>query len=195
MIDQSEELFINRLKEGHESAFRQLVYIYGNRIFRICSQMTSTLPEAEDLTQEVFIAIVESILQFKGQSKISTWIHKIAISKCLELKRAKVAKKRAGFVVSIFGGKDINQSALEIPDHFSSSAAIENEQLNLIIKAALNKLPENQKMSLILSKMEEYSYKEIADIMNISIPAVESLIFRAKHNMKKLLADFYEKNK
>ncbi|MBK7465817.1 MAG: RNA polymerase sigma factor [Saprospiraceae bacterium] len=195
MIDQTEEFFIEKLKQGSELAFRQLISQYGNQIHRICFQMTSSTHEAEDLTQDVFISIVESIGQFKGQSKLSTWIHKIAVSKCLESKRSKSAKKRSGFLVSIFGGDEIQKSALNIADTYSTSTQIEYEQVQTVIKAALDQLPDNQRMALVLNKMEEYSYKEIADIMNISASAVESLLFRSKQNIKKLLKDYYEKNK
>ena len=98
-------------------------------------------------------------------------------------------------MVSIFGGDEIQKSAFNIADTYSTSTQIEYEQVQTVIKEALDQLPDNQRMALVLNKMEEYSYKEIADIMNISASAVESLLFRSKQNIKKLLKDYYEKNK
>ncbi len=173
--------------------FKNLYDEYARMVFNLCLKYLQNIEDAEDVTQEVFITVFKSIHQFKGESKISTWIYKIATTKSLEFIRMKKRKKRFAFFQSILSNEkgEINISNV----HFHHPGIqLENKERSAILFIAIDKLPENQKTAYILCKLEELSYAEISEIMKVSISSVESLLFRAKQNLQKLLGDYYEKN-
>jgi RNA polymerase sigma factor (sigma-70 family) len=188
-----EEHFISELKEGKSSAFKELIETFKDKVFNTCISILQNNEDAEDLTQEVFVEIFESIHQFKGESKLSTWIYRIAVVKSLEFLRMKKRKKRFAFVQSLFGNES-NVPDYDHPHFNHPGVQLENKERASILFAAIDKLPENQKTAFILHKIDDLSYKEIAEIMDITLSSVESLMFRAKQNLKKLLADYYDKN-
>jgi RNA polymerase sigma-70 factor (ECF subfamily) len=173
--------------------FKNLYDQYVRMVFNLCLKYLQSIEDAEDLTQEVFITVFKSIHQFKGESKISTWIYKIAITKSLEFIRMKKRKKRFAFFQSIFSNE---KGEINISDvHFHHPGIqLENKERAAILFNAIDKLPENQKTAYILCKLEDLSYNEIAEIMKVTVPSVESLLFRAKQNLQKILGNYYEKN-
>ncbi|MEO8148005.1 MAG: RNA polymerase sigma factor [Bacteroidia bacterium] len=188
-----EKDFISLLKSGEQSAFKTLVKNFGGKVFNTSIGILQNTEDAEDITQEVFAEVFQSLHQFKGESKLSTWIYRITVSKSLEFLRKKNRKKRFGFMQSLFS----NDSAEPIKDisHFHHPGVqLENKERSAILFAAINKLPENQKTAFILHKVEDLSYAEITEVMQVSLSSVESLMFRAKQNLQKLLGDYYEKN-
>ncbi|HEY5393204.1 MAG TPA: RNA polymerase sigma factor, partial [Hanamia sp.] len=145
--------------------------------------------DAEDIAQEVFMQVFESISSFKGESKLSTWIYRITVSKCLDHIRKKKRKKRFAFVQSLYGKND--GMMIEPPDFFHPGIKAENKENAAILFHAVEQLPENQKTAFILSKMENLSYREISDIMKLTEAAVDALLQRAKNNLKKTLKSYY----
>lgn len=188
-----EELFISQLKDGDSSAFRELVELFKDRVFNTSIGILLNVEDAEDITQEVFVEVFQSIHQFKGESKLSTWIYRITVVKSLEFLRAKKRKKRFAFVQSLFGNESIVPE-IDTPHFNHPGIQLENKERVGILFLAIEKLPENQKTAFVLHKIEDLSYKEIAEVMKISVSSVESLMFRAKQNLKKLLSDYYDKN-
>ena len=123
---------------------------------------------------------------------MSTWIYRITVNKSLDFLKARQAKKRSGFVVSLFGSKTDDDRPLDVPDFAHPGVQMEQKEAATALFKAINQLPEQQKVAFTLSKVEGLSYQEIADVLETSIPSVESLLFRAKQNLQKLLKDFYE---
>ena len=181
---------IDGLKRGSEHAFSQLLGAYSKKIFNLCLSILQNQEDAEDATQEVFSTVFLSVKEFKGESKLTTWLYRIAINKCQEHIRKKSRKKRFGFLTSI----DSSEKALLSPSFFHPGVELENKERSAILFAAIDKLPENQKLAFTLHKIEGVSYEEIAEVMNTSISSVESLMFRAKQNLKKSFATYFEKN-
>lgn len=151
------------------------------------------MEDAEDITQEVFVEVHRSVHGFKAESKLSTWIYRICVTKSLDHLRGKKRKKRFGIVKSIFGEND-NAPRVEIPDFIHPGVQLENKERAVYLFKAINQLPENQKIAFTLNKIECLSYQEISDVTQMSVSAVESLLFRAKQNLRKILADYYEQN-
>ena len=184
-------LDIEALKKGSQSAFSSLLSLFSQKVYNLCLRILQNEQDAEDVTQEVFTTVYLSIHQFKGDSKLSTWIYRISVNKSQEFIRKKNRKKRFGFGVPI----DKAESLLEISSNFMHPGfELENQERGSILLAAINTLPENQKIAFTLFNMEGIPYEEIAQIMNTSISAVESLLFRARQNLKKKLSDYYEEN-
>ncbi len=185
-----ETALIHNLKQGNQTAFRQLVETYQNRVYNTVLSMLQAENEAEDVCQEVFIEVFESIGKFKGESKLFTWIYRIAISKTLDTIRKKKRKKRGGLLQSLFSRK--SSSAFEQPDFIHPGIQLEDRERAAILFKAIDKLPDNQKIAFTLSKIESLSYQEISEAMNISVSSVESLLFRAKKILQKYLYDYYK---
>ena len=184
---------IRKLIEGDRISFENLVKQFKNKVFNTSLSILQNVEDAEDITQEVFVEVFQSVKNFKGESKLSTWIYRIAVSKSLEFLRWKNRKKRFGFMQSLLYN-NLTETILEIPNFFHPGIQLENKERAAILFAAINKLPENQKTAFILHKIEGLSYAEVADVMHATVSSVESLLFRAKQSLQKLLGDYYEKN-
>lgn len=182
---------INALKQGNEQAFNELVLLYKNLIFNTSLGIIQNLEEAEDVTQEVFIQVYKSVKSFNGESKLSTWIYKIATTKSIDVLRKQKAKKRFGLFKNILGITDANE--LEVTTFEHPGILIQNKEKATVLFKALNKLPENQKTAFVLIKTEGLNYNEVAEILNTSVKGVEGLMHRAKENLRKLLEDYYKK--
>lgn len=158
-------------------------------VFNTVLGFVQNLHDAEDVTQDVFIKVFENISKFKQQSKLSTWIYRISITQAIDFARHKNRKKRGGFLSSLFG---TNDELIHEPIDFMHPGVItENKEQAAILFGAINKLSENQKTAFILQKVQDMSQQKIAEVMELSEGAVESLLMRAKANLKKLLINYY----
>jgi RNA polymerase sigma factor (sigma-70 family) len=153
-----------------------------NRVYNLALQYVQNTEDAEDITQEVFVTIHQSFHTFKQESSISTWIYRIAINKSLDFIKTKNRKKRFGLIRSFFN-KDNDQISYDFPHFNHPGVQLEDKEALHILFKHINELPENQKTALILHKIEQKTQVEVAEIMNLSAKAVESLIQRAKANL------------
>jgi RNA polymerase sigma-70 factor (ECF subfamily) len=181
---------IQGLKNGSEHAFVRLVEEFSVKILNLCFSILQNREDAEDATQEVFSTVFLSVKDFKGDAKLSTWMYRIAVNKCQEHFRKKNRKKRFGFFVSIDNSEQANWS----PSFFHPGIELENKERSAILFAAIDRLPENQKLAFTLHKIEGLPHEEVCSVLNLSLSSVESLLFRAKQSLKKNLSEYYEKN-
>ena len=112
-----EKELLEKLKNADEAAFRFLVEKYQDKVFNTCLGFLRNVEEAEDLTQEVFIEVYESIVSFRGDAKVATFLYRIAVNKSLDYLRKKKRKKRFSFVLSIFGLEEQLNSSSVVDDH------------------------------------------------------------------------------
>lgn len=187
-----ENELVNRLKNGDEEAFRIIFNDNQKKVINACYRMVNDIETAEDLTQEVFIKVYSSINQFRGESQLSTWIYRIAITKSLDHLRAQKRKKRMA-ILKYLSGDEEKQIDIEAPKDQNPDIIIDNSERMKILNDAINTLPENQRVAFSLSKYDEMSSKEIAEVLSTSISAVEALIHRAKKNLEKRLYNYYKK--
>jgi len=175
--------------ESSSAAFNQLVDRYQLKVLRICKGFVSQVPDAEDITQDVFIEVLRSLRSFRGESQFSTWIYRIAVNKSINFINK---KKRERIFLNIGGGfQQSNENVYNLSDEgqFAADKVIGISETRALLKRALNGLPENQRIAFILAKYQDLSYKEIAEIMGLSLSAVESLLFRAKSNLQKSILE------
>ncbi|MEP7106442.1 MAG: RNA polymerase sigma factor [Ferruginibacter sp.] len=187
-MNQSEEL-INKLKQGDQAGFTAFMDLYQDMVYNTAISMVQNADDADDITQEVFVQVFLSIHAFKGESKLSTWLYRITISKALDHEKKKNRKKRFGFVQSLFGGPD--NEHLHPVDFNHPGVQLENKERAGELFKALKQLPEKQRIAFTLHKLEGQSHQEIAEIMKTSLYAIESLMGRAKANLKKVLYNYY----
>lgn len=174
------------MRKGDEGAFRELVETYQQKVLNTAVGMVQDMATAEDITQEVFVTVYKTLLSFKEQSSISTWIYRITVNKCLDHLRAQSRQKRGGLLSKLFS---IEGNAMETPDFVHPGILAENREKAAYLFKAINTLPDNQKTAFVLVHIEDLPQKEVADIMNLSVKAVESLLQRAKGNLRKQLED------
>jgi RNA polymerase sigma-70 factor (ECF subfamily) len=190
-----EQDFINDLREGKQFAYGKLLDLFQQKVFATCISFVPNKEDAEDIAQDVFVEVFNSIHKFKGNSKLSTWIYRITTNKCLEFIRKKNTKKRFAFLQSLTG----NDIALDKTNYFTEikhpGIVLEQKETSETLFYAINQLPEAQRIVFTLNKIDDKSYKEISEITEKSISSIESLLFRAKKNLQISLEYFYKNEK
>jgi len=180
-----------QLQQGDESAFRKLVDEWQAMVYNTALGIVQHADDADDITQEVFIQVYQSVSSFKGDSKFSTWLYRITLSKALDHEKKKKRKKRFGFVQSLFGA-DGEEQAHPVEFNHPGVQMEKKERANELFNA-LKQIPDKQRIAFTLHKLEGQSYQEVAEIMNTTLYAVESLMGRAKANLKKELNKYYSR--
>ncbi len=184
----NETELIALLRQGDEKAFDYLVQNHQVRVYNVCLGLLGNAEDAEDTAQEVFVEVFRSVSGFKAESKLSTWIYRIATSKSLDLMRSRKRKKRFAFISSLYGAGS-NTPRMEHPDFIHPGIQLENKEMAGHLLKAIEQLPENQKVAFTLHKIEGLSYQETGEVMETSLSSVESLLLRAKQNIKNIQAD------
>ena len=185
----NEEQLIIALQHKEEPAFARLVAHYQPMVYNTVLGLVQHTQDAEDVAQEVFMQVYQSIGGFKGESKLSTWIYRICITKSLDWIKHRQRKKRFGFVQSIFGSKELKE--VEFPDFNHPGVQLVHKERAAQLFKAINLLPENQRIAFVLQKLEGLGQMDIAAVMKQTEGAVESLLQRAKQNLRKTLATYY----
>ncbi len=181
----TEQELISGLRARDEASFRWLIENFQESVYNTILGIVQQTTDAEDLAQEVFIQVFRSIDSFKVESKLSTWIYRIATTKSIDFLRSKKSKKRFGFLFRL--GTPGENRDLEIPEFHHPGVVAEKKEVAARLFRAIAQLPDNQKTAFILTRLEQLSHAETGQIMNITVPAVESLLHRARLRLKKIL--------
>jgi RNA polymerase sigma factor (sigma-70 family) len=181
---------IVQLQQGDGSAFKKLVDEWQDMVYNTALGIVQNADDADDITQEVFIQVYRSVSSFKGDSKFSTWLYRITLGKALDHEKKKKRKKRFGFVQGLFGADGAEQAHAVEFEH--PGVQLEKKERAGELFSALKQLPDNQRIAFTLHKLEGQSYQQVAEIMNTTLYAVESLMSRAKTNLRKELKKYYE---
>ncbi len=195
LLFMSEQELIKSLKAGEEDAYRDVVNNFQLNVYNTCIGILHNEDAAKDISQDVFIELFRSIDKFRGDSKISTWLYRIAINKSLNYIRN---NKKHSLVKSIqrFFNSDSREENIEIQDNLNMNPIelFEQREHSSALQRAIEKLPSNQKTAFVLKNYDDLSYKQITEIMNLSLSSVESLIHRARKNLQKELLEYYNRN-
>jgi RNA polymerase sigma-70 factor, ECF subfamily len=186
--DEQEELrFIQRLCDRDERAFNELVELYQERVFRLVFRMLGRRDEAEDLVQEVFVQVFKAIGTFRGDSKLATWIYRIAVNLCKN--RVKYLWRRKADAQDEFEAtqeRHASEEALGVTtgEIAGPEQAVRGFQLELIIKECIAELEPDFSEVLVLRDIEGLSYEEITEITGLAEGTVKSRIHRARVTLK-----------
>ncbi|MBK0382333.1 RNA polymerase sigma factor [Pedobacter sp. SD-b] len=165
--------------------FKSIYDEYNKLVFNLALSYCQNKDDAQDISQEVFVKLYQKYQQFNPElSSLKTWVYRLTINQSLDFLKSKKTAKRFGFLVSIFKNES-REEEIQISDFQHPGIILENKEELQILFSHINSLPPNQKTAIILNKAENRSQKEVAEIMQTSIKAVESLITRAKKNMQK----------
>ena len=172
-----------------QSHFEKLYHEYKTLVFNVALQYLQNLEDAEEITQDVFVKVYHSLENFNQKSSYKTWIYRIAINQCLDCIKKKQSQKR----FFIFGKKSDNEKEFLNTSTFEHPGILmENQEDAKILFEIINTLTENQKTAFLLSKLDGLNNPEIAEIMQVSVSSVESLIFRAKATLQERLGEKFE---
>ena len=164
--------------------FEEIYEATKTMVYNLALQYVQNIDDAQDITQEVFIAVYHKLNNFREEANIKTWIYRICINKSLDYIKAKKRKKRRGILASIFEFVS-DSSKKELTNFNHPGVQLEHQEALKQIFSCINRLPENQKTVLLLIKIEHQSASEVAEIMKLSPKAVDSLLQRAKNNLLK----------
>lgn len=180
-MNTEEQVLVARLRAGDQDAYRELVDAYRDRIVTVAARVAGRSADAEDLAQETFLKAFGAIDRFNGNSAIFTWLYRIAVNTA----RDWVAHRRRRPAVSLDGLE--HPGADPAADEPGPLAATEREELRRRVRAAMERLPEPFRSTLVLREMEGHTYEEIATILGVSMGTVESRLFRARCKLRALL--------
>lgn len=177
----SEIDLIKQITNGDKKAFRELYDLHSTKVYNTALRYCQDSSDAEEITQDVFTSIYTNASKFKSESKVSTWIYRITVNTALNYLKK---RKRTTFF-------SLSDNEYGKPDFENPGTILEDQEKNQLLLLALGKLPDSQKTAFILSLIEELPRQEVADIMDTSLKAVESLLQRAKANLRKELEKYY----
>ncbi len=190
-----EELVQMYVNDSLEGAFNELVDRHGDKIFRTAYRITGNMTAAEEVLQNVFIILVQSLRSFRNDSKFTTWLYKVAMNTSFMYLRSK---------------KKVNDNEMKIEDltRFDESGNLQDvflkdwsnvpedkilgEEGSTKLQDAIDELPEKYKSVFQLKDVEGLSNQEVADILDLSLPAVKSRALRARLFLREKLSDYYQ---
>ena len=187
MTEVSEKKIIEKVLGGDANAFEELVLKYEKTVYNLALRMVGDRDDASDMTQEAFIKAYGSLSSFRGDSKFSVWIYRIATNVCLDFLRSKSRKQQVSLTVS---DDDDDDAQLDIPD---PSSAPEQQLIKKIsmqsVEEGLKTLPDKQRQILVMRELGGMSYAEIGKALSLEEGTVKSRIFRARKRLCTFLLD------
>jgi len=180
---------IENFKKGDSSAFGEIVLKYQDKVYNLCRHMLGNVEDAEDAAQDVFLKAYQALPKFQPDASLFTWLYHIATNTCIDYKKKPIFESLFGD--SGEGEKLIHDRASDAP---SPEKLYQSKQIDEALQKSLGKLSPKLRAIIILKEIEELSYEEIADTLEISMGTVKSRIARAREELQKLMQKFREQN-
>lgn len=177
MMEKTDYELVQDCVQGNTDAFEELLGRYKNLVYSVILRMVNDLDDANDLAQEVFIKTYKNLNKYSPEFKFSTWIIKIATNTVIDFRR----KKKPDAI-------DIDEMIYEPADEDTPEATYVQNEGKRVLSEAIKKLPEMYKVPIVLYHLEDMSYQEISEILNISLSKVKNRIFRGRKMLKDIIA-------
>jgi RNA polymerase sigma-70 factor (ECF subfamily) len=181
MGPQDDRQLVRRIQAGDRQAFETLLDAYEARIYRLALRFTGSVPDAEDVTQEIFLGIYKSIGNFRGNSALSTWIYRVAMNHCLEYRR----KRKLDSVPYNEELTLISQDWREDPVQ-----AANQQELAERVEAAINSLSPHHREVVVLHELQGLTYQEVATALNVPVGTVKSRLSNAFRRLRDQLGGY-----
>jgi RNA polymerase sigma-70 factor (ECF subfamily) len=191
--DPSTELML-RVRDGDVAAFAELVELWQDRLVTLFVHQTGDHALAEDLAQETFMRVYRARDRYRPTAKFTTWVHTIANNLASDLRQRAYRRLERGVPHAVSASSSsigLDQLAVAASGLLPARVADQGE-LQRMVQRALATLNERQRMAVLLAKFEHCSHEEIAAAMGLSVPAVKSLLFRARDQLRAALAGYLE---
>lgn len=177
----SDQEMIQKIIAGETHMFSIFVDRYKDKVFNLVYRFTGDYSETEDICQEIFITVYKKLPSFKADARVSTWLYKVASNKCIDWYRS---KKRKNFFTFFGGTGQIDDVKADTPA--PQEIYILNEEQKTL-QNAVNKLDEKYRIVVVMFYYQHLSYRDIAEILELSVRTVETRLYRAKKILKSYL--------
>ncbi|HHY17921.1 MAG TPA: sigma-70 family RNA polymerase sigma factor [Firmicutes bacterium] len=182
----NEEVIVEKASKGDIEAFEALVTAYEKSLYNIAFRMVSNSEDAMDIVQDVFLKAYQALPEFRGDSRFSTWIYRVCVNASLDyLRKNRKVKVYSLDAPVVFPDSEVQRQIEDSGD--STEDIVESQFLGQRVLGVLNDLDSHYRTILILCDVQGYSYKEISEILDISLGTVKSRIHRARNLVRKLL--------
>src|SRR5690348_9493431 len=179
----SDETIVEQALSGDADAFGEIVRRWERRIFALAYGMLGREEDARDATQETFLAAFRNLRGFRGEAKVSSWLHRIAVNQCLtRQRRAKVRKESAL--------EDSPESEFAAAVEESPASVVEGQQRTAAVRRALNGLPLELRQIVVMKEFEELTFREIAEALDVPLSTVKSRLYTGLKQLQLRLAKF-----
>ena len=182
----SDEVIVERALTGDAEAFGELVRRWERRIFALSYGMLGREEDARDATQETFLAAFRNLRGFRGEAKVSSWLHRIAVNQCISRqRRTKVRGEAALDDEQETGATGFVTSLSHSPAHI-----VEGRQETLAVRRAINSLPLDLRQVVVMKEFEELTFREISDALDLPLSTVKSRLYTALKQLQMRLQKF-----
>ena len=186
----SDELIVERALTGDAEAFGEIVRRWERRIFALTYGMLGREEDARDATQETFLAAFRNLRGFRGEAKVSSWLHRIAVNQCISRQRRTKVRSEA----ALDDEEEKQASTFATPLSFSPANLAEGRQQTIAVRRAINSLPIELRQVVVMKEFEELTFREIADALDLPLSTVKSRLYTALKQLQMRLQKFESGN-
>ena len=191
-----EHLLVEASRAGDPAAIEELVRSHQSRLYNFAMRMCRNVEDAKDVLQETFLGMLRSIKDFRGESRFTTWLYRIASNACLKKRRRGVHDPEPEQEISLdelMPRPGAHGKKPEIPDWSEDAErALLRGELSKKMETAIDRLPKQYKIVLVLRDVEGFPAEETAEMLNLSVPAVKSRLHRARVSVRRELAGYFQ---
>jgi RNA polymerase sigma-70 factor (ECF subfamily) len=186
----SDEQIVERALTGDAEAFGEIVQRWERRIFALAFGMLGREEDARDATQETFLAAFRNLRAFRGEARVSSWLHRIAVNQCItRQRRAKVRKESA-----LETEEEKHAGSFSAPMHYSPARVAEGRETTAAVRRAVNSLPIDLRQVVVMKEFEELTFKEIAEALGLPLSTVKSRLYTALRQLQMRLQKYDEES-
>jgi len=180
IVDREEQALIKEAQAGDTDAFADLVTMHGTLVYNLALRTLGDVQEAEDVAQETFVRAWKALPRFRADARLSTWLYRIATNLCYN-RLPRLKRELAAL--------DPDQEIELADERQKVEEALVSAEMIAQVNTAVNQLPESYRLLISLRHMQGLSYAEIADVANLSLGSVKTGIYRARQQLRKMLAE------
>ena len=180
MTNLTDEQLVELAVSENTEAFGEIVNRWERKIFALCYGMLGREDEAKDAAQEAFINAYRNLSKFRGDAKVSSWLHRIAVNQCLTKKRREKTRSET----FLDEEKNEQERYFVAPDDHSPSNEFESSEKTRTVRQVINSLPEELRQIVVMKEFEEMTFQEISDTLGIPLSTVKSRLYTALKQMR-----------